>query len=950
MKQLLKFLFLGYFLTINAFAQLHLTKKEYEYIKNNDVKVAMLPDFPPFSIYEDGVLSGYSFDILQLISNKTGLKFQYEIGKWPVNIKKFKEKKIDIIDAISFRESRLEFTNYIDPYYEVPLVVFSRKELKNYTNIESLKGKKLGITKNIFYKKQVEDLGIFKIVEYESFEDKLKALAFGEVDVIFGHLLSTQIAIHKSQYTNMKVLDELDLPNLKKTDLRFGIKKENDILLSIVNKAFTDISMEEWNDLYKKWISIYTHPTKPFVKINDGKVSLTNEERIFLNKKIFDCVITGSWPPFNFYEDGEIQGISYDYWNLIKEKTSIDSECKIVDSFEKVLSLIKEKKADFTISSAITEDKKKYGKFSVPFVSYPIAIATTIDKRYLSETSTLNGKKVAVGKGYSAYYILKKKYPKINFVLVKNNLEAFRLLSKGDVYAVVDILPVLSQMIGDYGFKNLKISGTTEFNFDVRIMVRDDYEELIPIINKGINGISKKEAQDIKNKWLSVKVENIIDYSKLWQVGLILTLILLVLFYRQYILNRHNRRLQEANNEIEIKTLELQRKTKQLAKQKELFEKIYYESSDGIFLVKIKNMKIIDSNDVSLKLLGYENKEDFFNLRYKDFFPEKQPNGSDSLNIIKKMIDVVLDKGNVTFELLHKKADNSTIWLEVVLTFITIDDEDIIHIVWRDIEKRKNMEKKLSILTHNLEEQVIEEVKKNEEKTKQLIQQNRLAQMGEMISMIAHQWRQPLTAISATTNNLALKMMLDKKIEKKELENEINLISEYAQYLSLTIDDFRNFFKSDKEKTSIKLETILDNSVSIVTSSLSAYFITLTTDFKCNKAVNIYSTELNQVILNLIKNAQDALVESNIEDAEIKIKTYSENLNAVIEISDNAGGIPENILEKIFDPYFSTKKSKDGTGLGLYMSKIIVNEHCDGVLSVSNGKLGAVFKIEIPFE
>ena len=948
MIRLLKFLFLGYFLTINAFAQLSFTKKEYQYIKKNNVKVAMLPDFPPFSSYEEDKLSGYSYDILKLISKKSGLKFEYQIDSWPINLKKFKEKKIDIIDAISFREKRLKYTNFIDPYYEVPLVIFSRKELTSYSDINSLKGKKLGITKNIFYKKQVEDLGIFDIVEYESFEKKLKALAFGEIDVIFGHLLSTQIAIHKSQYTNMKVLDELKLPNLKKTDLRFGIDKDNVILSSIFNKAFKNISIEEWRELHKKWISIYTNKSQ--LSENNNKVVLTSDERRFLSKNKIDCVVIANWTPLNFYSNNEIFGISNDFWNLIKERTSINSECRVVGTFENILNQIKDKKADLTLSTAITEDRKKYANFSVPYVSFPIAIATTLDKVYLSETSSLNGKKVAVGKSYSAFYILKEKYPKINFVQVKNNLEAFRLLSKGDVFAVIDILPVLSQMIGDYGFKNLKISGTTEFNFDVRIMVRKDYGELIPIINKGINAISKKEIQGIKDRWLSAKIENNIDYSKFWQIGLVLTLILSVLFYRQFILNRHNRRLQDANDEIEIKKIELQKKTKQLAKQKELFEKIYYESSDGIFLVNMYNMEIMDSNDVSFKLLSYENKEIFLNLKYGDFFPKKQPDGSDSLMIAKNMVSVAIEKGHVTFELLHKKADDSNIWLEVVLTFITIDDEDIIHVVWRDIEKRKDMEKKLNILTHNLEDQVKEEVKKNEEKTKQLIQQNRLAQMGEMISMIAHQWRQPLTAISATTNNLALKMMLDKKIEKIELQNEINLISDYAQYLSLTIDDFRNFFKTDKEKVNIKLETIIDNSISIVKSSLDAYFITLTTDFKCNETVNIYSTELNQVILNLIKNAQDAFVETNINHAEIKINTYSENLNAIIEISDNAGGIPEHILDKIFDPYFSTKKSKDGTGLGLYMSKIIVNEHCGGVLSVSNGKLGARFRIEIPFE
>ncbi len=945
MIKLLKLLFLIYIFSINAFAQLYFTKKENQYIQKNNVKVAMLPDFPPFSIYNDNKLSGYSYDILELISKKTGLNFQYEIDKWPKNIKKFKENRVDIIDSISFRENRLEFTNYINPYYEVPLVIFSRKELKTYTGLSSLKGKKLGITKNIFYKKQVEDLKVFNIVEYESFEDKLRALAFGEVDVIFGHLLSTQIAIKKSQYTNMKVLDELNLKNLSKTDLRFGIVKQNTILYSIMNKAFLDISFEEWQVLHNKWISVYTNDKLPYFYSN---IKLTKKEKDFLEKNKINCITTKTWPPFSLSKNGETFGLSHDYWNLIKNKTSINSKCKIVDTFDEVLKQIKEKKADLTLSTAITNDKVKYAKFSIPYLSFPIAIATTTDKRYISETSFLNAKKVAVVNSHSAYNILKDKYPKIDFVKVNSNLEGLKLLSKGDVYALIDALPVLSQLISDYGFKNLKISGTTEFNFDIRMMVRDDYGELVSIINKGILSIPEVKKQEIKNKWLSVKVESILDYSKLWQIGLIVTIILLILFYRQYILNRHNNKLRKANTVIELKTLELEVKSKQLEKQKQLFEKIYHESSDGILLTKVGSNRVSDCNKVAYELLGYNSKEELMLLSPEAVVPIKQPDGTFSMNIIIAKMNEALKNGSTYFELVHRKKDNSEVWLEVLITSIILNNEEFLHIVWRDIQSRKDMEEKLNILTHKLEERVQVEVKKNQEKTTQLIAQSRLAQMGEMISMIAHQWRQPLTAISATTNNLLIKMMLDTKIEKEELENEINLISEYSQHLSFTIDDFRNFFKTDKEKVSTKLENVIDNTISIVKSSLDSFGIKLIIDYKCKKEVNIYASELSQVILNIIKNAEDALVENLILNPEIKITTYYNEDSAVVTISDNANGVSNDIIDKVFDPYFSTKKSKEGTGIGLYMSKIIINEHFKGNLSVYNDDKGAVFEIEIP--
>lgn len=214
--------------------------------------------------------------------------------------------------------------------------------------------------------------------------------------------------------------------------------------------------------------------------------------------------------------------------------------------------------------------------------------------------------------------------------------------------------------------------------------------------------------------------------------------------------------------------------------------------------------------------------------------------------------------------------------------------------------------------------------------------------------MIAHQWRQPLTAISATTNNLLLKMLLNEKTPTKEVENELLLINEYSQHLSLTIDDFRNFFKSDKIKKEIKVEDIIEKALSIIKTSFESKDVNLITNYKFNQEIVTYSTEVQQVILIILKNAEDALVEKDILDKKIFIETTEQEGLVVIKIEDNAGGISDNIINKIFDPYFSTKKEKDGTGIGLYMSKIIINEHCMGSLYVKNGENGAIFEIRLP--
>ena len=208
--------------------------------------------------------------------------------------------------------------------------------------------------------------------------------------------------------------------------------------------------------------------------------------------------------------------------------------------------------------------------------------------------------------------------------------------------------------------------------------------------------------------------------------------------------------------------------------------------------------------------------------------------------------------------------------------------------------------------------------------------------------MIAHQWRQPLAAISSTSGGINLKAKLN-KLDKDTAIELSSKISNYAQHLSSTIDDFRDFFKTNKEKKETTYDEILKSVLGIIETSITNKDIKLIKEFNSTKTFHTYPNEVKQVVLNLIKNAEDILLEKKIENPTITIETYDD----ILIVRDNAGGVPEDIIEKIFDPYFSTKTKKDGTGLGLYMSKTIIQEHCGGTLSVSNDKDGAVFKIKL---
>jgi signal transduction histidine kinase len=212
--------------------------------------------------------------------------------------------------------------------------------------------------------------------------------------------------------------------------------------------------------------------------------------------------------------------------------------------------------------------------------------------------------------------------------------------------------------------------------------------------------------------------------------------------------------------------------------------------------------------------------------------------------------------------------------------------------------------------------------------------------------MIAHQWRQPLNAISVTINTLQFKINLE-GMDKEMLMHELNEISHFAQHLSGTIDDFRYFARTDRAASSTTVYELIDKSVKIVESAVTEKGIWLQKAYHDNHQVlKTYPREIHQIILTLIKNAEDAHLEKRIPQPIITITSDSSD-PLRIAVSDNAGGVPEEIIEHIFDPYFSTKKAKEGTGLGLYMAKMILEKHSLGEISVHNDDAGAVFVLQL---
>ncbi|WP_321469720.1 PAS domain S-box protein [Halarcobacter sp.] len=359
----------------------------------------------------------------------------------------------------------------------------------------------------------------------------------------------------------------------------------------------------------------------------------------------------------------------------------------------------------------------------------------------------------------------------------------------------------------------------------------------------------------------------------------------------------------------------------ELSKQAQIIEQIH----DSI-ITSDKCGNIITWNKSSEKLFGYKVEE----IRGKNIniiFPEELQEKIKSFDL--------KDLENNSFEKKVKLTNKSS---EILTCMLSLS-----------FFKEKNSEKDRMVyyIKDISDEEKLSEENKHQERIINI--QSQHVAMGQMIGNIAHQWRQPLSVISAATTGVQIQKALG-TLSDESLENSYNSINMQVQYLSNTINTFRDFIKEEKVYKEVILQERVDKSLELLDAALVGNHIELINniDYSVPLKVRLISGEISQVIINIVSNAKDILIENNIKKPWIKINLKTKKNKAILSFEDNGGGIPLEIIDKVFEPYFTTKHKSIGTGLGLYMSYKIVVESLSGKLYTKNTQNGAKFYIELP--
>ncbi|MFT6070988.1 MAG: two-component system sensor histidine kinase EvgS [Bacteriovoracaceae bacterium] len=651
------------------------------------------------------------------------------------------------------------------------------------------------------------------------------------------------------------------------------------------------------------------------------KLKLTEKEIEWLkDHPVVEFTGDPNWLPFEaFDQNDKYIGIVADHLKIIESVSGIKLKKIPTKSWTESTNMAKKKLVSI-LSETDDSALKSHLNFTDSYITNPIVIAMRLENNYTENIDKIKGLRIALIKDYGYATKIRQKYSYIDFVTVDDINDGLTSVSTGKVDALLCTLALCSYTVAQMGISNVKITGETEFDTKLAFGIQKDLPELLSIFNKSIKLITKKQQQEILQRWISPKLESVTDYTLAYQIftGSVLFIFVVLLWNRQLSKQVVARKKVEETLEVKQKQLE-----ELLKGQKDTIQLLFNNSSFGFVFCDMTG-RMVDINRMFTEIIGYEASElelvNYWNLC------SEQHEGDEE-----RLLDQLEREGSFgPFRRDFRRKDGSIVPVQLN-GFI--------------IENYYGVKGIFTLVEDITEKLAIDE--KIEAQRKKLVHSAKLASIGEMAAGVGHEINNPL---SIATGNISL---IKRYLKAQNLESD-----KMNQYLGSI--DYANE-RIRKIVYGLKLYSRLDASIYKKTSMSEAILetIKLTAKIYEKDGVNIHfenqsadlfingsQGELQQILINLLSNAKDAT--EGQDEREITIALIKKGEFAELSINDNGEGIPDKIKDLLFDPFFTTKEPGKGTGLGLGLVYELV-EKIDGEISVnSTPGIGSSFKIIIP--
>lgn len=516
--------------------------------------------WPPYEFVDDeGKHVGIAADFLQLISQKSGLKFQITSEVWSNVMRDMKARKFDGLSCAAKTPKREEFLNFTTPYVVMPLVIVTQVLRNDIKSIDDLKGKTVAVNKGSYLHEWLQNnYPQIKLYLTSSNRESLKALSFSKVDAYIGNIAVASYIMKQDYLSNLKIVNNVEGMDTK---VSIAIDKKKPLLFAIIQKTLQDISYEEKQKITDKWFEASQVGEK---SVESLQFSEQEKQWMQKHKKIRLC-IDPQWMPFEgFDKEEKFVGMSAAYFKEFQKKIPVPIEVIKTKTWSESLFFVKSGKCDLLSLVAPTPQREKYLHFTKPYVSTPLVIVTRPDVTYISKISQLEGKKVGIVKDYAINELFRKKYPKIEVVAVENIDDGLQRVQKGELFAYIGTLVSVGYQIQNKFSNQLKISGQLPEELNFSIGVKKDLQPLASIFEKVVDTITDAQKQKIETQWILVKYAHGFDYELLWKLlaGVILIILIFVYWNRKLALEIKKR--EQAQEEL-LKTQTRLQKEKERA-------------------------------------------------------------------------------------------------------------------------------------------------------------------------------------------------------------------------------------------------------------------------------------------------------------------------------------------------------------------------------------------------
>ncbi|MBU1564628.1 MAG: transporter substrate-binding domain-containing protein [Proteobacteria bacterium] len=537
---------------------LDLSPEEQQWLTDHpEISVSNEFDWPPFDFLVSGTPQGFGIDLMNLLSQKSGVKFKYINGyTWDELVEMFFRGDIDLLHSLSITPDRLERAFFSPPYYHSKNVLILRRDTPDTHDLKDLEEKIIALPKGWssieFFRKHYPAVHIIEV------ESSRQALEYVDQGKVFATVEQEGIAsyfIRKFGFTDLKLSKWIENDELQQTSsMHFAVRKQQPLLFSVLAKALATIQPEDFARLEQKWFS------REGRQIGGEDVGLTPTERTYLGDKATISFCTApDRMPLEAQQNGRATGMTSDLMEIFGERLGVLFTLLPTTSWQESLTAFKAGLCDVLPMVGETPEGKEYIDYTSSYLSFSIAIITREQHVFIGGLQDLAGKKVGVPEGDFVLSVAERKYPNVVFVRTADVAQCLLQLSSATLDAALLTLPVATYHIRHLGLTNLKVAGHSGLQDTIRIGIKKNDEKLHSVMSKVIRAIPTKEIDTVYQKWVTLTFDHRFDYSLLWKVfaAVGVLLVLIILWNRQ--LMKLNKQLALAHQALEGKSHELER-------------------------------------------------------------------------------------------------------------------------------------------------------------------------------------------------------------------------------------------------------------------------------------------------------------------------------------------------------------------------------------------------------